>query len=340
MVKNTEKKQEIENNSSLESNPKKFVSKIAFLVVVLAAVYGVWRDPQIVNNFKSWLQNAFAQQDNSSNSDSNILYQQIGLLQSQLNQMQMQVNALSQKSEQELDLSQVEDKIGAIEKQNLNVINSKADVATVLGIVTRLDKIEDKLDTLAKVSDDGALVLTATMMVRECADNGVNFVYEAEILNQLAKGDADIQNDVATIMQYAKIGVLSQNELKNQFQKFYKNLLKATQKQNLEGKSWKEKLNIKLSEVVKVKRVNDLATPQSEQQDKNNLKKVKELVDNGNLSQALDELHQMNNAVITDNEILKLWMDKAQAKVNFNQAIANISAHSLALMKVNSLKNN
>ena len=44
--------------------------------------------------------------------------------------------------------------------------------------------------------------------------------------------------------------------------------------------------------------------------------------------------------VVTDNEILKVWMDKAQAKVNFNQAIANISAHSLALMKVNSLKNN
>ena len=41
-----------------------------------------------------------------------------------------------------------------------------------------------------------------------------------------------------------------------------------------------------------------------------------------------------------DNEILKVWMDKAQAKINFNQAIANISAHSLALMKVNSLKNN
>ena len=67
---------------------------------------------------------------------------------------------------------------------------------------------------------------------------------------------------------------------------------------------------------------------------------MKNLVDAGNLRQALDELHQMNNPVVTDNEILKVWMDKAQTKVNFNQAIANISAHSLALMKVNSLKNN
>ena len=74
--------------------------------------------------------------------------------------------------------------------------------------------------------------------------------------------------------------------------------------------------------------------------DKNMFKKVKHFVDEGNLRQALNELYQINNPVIADNEILKAWMDKVQAKVNFNQAIANISAHSLALMKVNSLKNN
>lgn len=67
------------------------------------------------------------------------------------------------------------------------MIDSKADVATVLGIITRLDKIEERLDTLAKISDDGALVLTATMMVKESSENGTNFAYEAEILQQLAK---------------------------------------------------------------------------------------------------------------------------------------------------------
>lgn len=339
MVKNTEKKQEVENVSASGNKSKSFVFKTIVLAFVLMAVYGVWKNPVLLDKVADFVKTSSVQNEKSYQNESSIIYQQMALLQNQLNQMQMQINSLP-KSSADFDLTQVEDKISAIEKQNLNVINSKADVATVLGIVTRLDKIEEKLDTLAKISDDGALVLTATMMVRECADNGVGFVYEAEILQQLAKGDMDIQADVETIARYAKEGVFSQNELKSQFQNIYKNIVKNTEKQNLEGKSWKEKLNIKLSEVVKVKRVNDLAVPQGEKQDKNSLKKIKDLVDNGNLKMALDELQQLNNPVIINNQALTLWMDKAQAKVNFNQAIANISAHSLALMKVNSLKNN
>lgn len=46
----------------------------------------------------------------------------------------------------------------AVEKTNLNVIDSKADVATVLGLLTRVDKLEDKLDKMAKVTDEGALI--------------------------------------------------------------------------------------------------------------------------------------------------------------------------------------
>lgn len=339
MVKNTEKKQETGAVQPVSTQNGHLILKTFSLIVVLAVVYGLWQNPVLVQSFKTWVENSSAQSENVSHKE-NMLYQQIALLQSQISQMQMQINSLPKQSAAEIDLTQVEDKISAIEQQNLNVINSKADVATVLGIVTRLDKIEEKLDTLAKISDDGALVLTATMMVRECADNGVGFVYEAEILQQLAKNDLDIQNDVATIVRYAREGVVSQNELKNQFQKIYKNLVKVSEKQSLEGKTWKEKLNIKLSEVVKVKRVNDLAVPQSDKQGKNVLKNVKNLVDDGNLRQALDELNQLNNPAIGENEVLKAWMSKAQAKVNFNQAIANISAHSLALMKVNNLKNN
>jgi len=48
----------------------------------------------------------------------------------------------------------------------------------------------------------------------------------------------------------------------------------------------------------------------------------------------------MDNPVLTGDAALQKWMAEAQAKVNFNQAIANISAHSLALMKINTLKSN
>ena len=206
--------------------------------------------------------------------------------------------------------------------------------------ITWLDKIEERLDTLAKISDDGALVLTATMMVKESSENGTNFAYEAEILQQLAKNDTAIQGDVETISRYAREGVKSQNSLINEFKKIYRRLAKVQTKQDLEGKNWKEVLNIKFNEVVKVKRVNDVLSPQNEAENENNFKKINEEVKNGNLQQALDGLHQLDSSFIVNDPAMQKWMAEVQARINFNQAIANISAHSLALMKVNSIKSN
>ncbi len=194
---------------------------------------------------------------------------QLSMLQSQINYMQAQLNSLPVGENEAVDLSRFEDKLEAIEKQNLNVIDSKADVATVLGIITRLDKIEERLDTLAKISDDGALVLTAVMMVKESSENGTNFVYEAEILQQLAKNDKDIQkrcgNNCACA---AREGVKPLSYLNREFGNIYSRLAKVKTQQDMEGKSWKEVLNIKFNEVVKVKRVNDVAAPQNEAHEK------------------------------------------------------------------------
>jgi len=264
----------------------------------------------------------------------------MNVLQNQINQLQNQISSFPEGSSATVDLSRFDSKLEAIEKQNLNVIDSKADVATVLGIITRLDKIEERLDTLAKISDDGALVLTATMMVKESSENGTNFAYEAEILQQLAKNDTAIQGDVETISRYAREGVKSQNSLINEFKKIYRRLAKVQTKQDLEGKNWKEVLNIKFNEVVKVKRVNDVLSPQNEAENENNFKKINEEVKNGNLQQALDGLHQLDSSFIVNDPAMQKWMAEVQARINFNQAIANISAHSLALMKVNSIKSN
>ena len=115
---------------------------------------------------------------------------------------------------------------------------------------------------------------------------------------------------------------------------------KVQTKQDLEGKNWKEVLNIKFNEVVKVKRVNDVLSPQNEAENENNFKKINEEVKNGNLQQALDGLHQLDSSFIVNDPAMQKWMAEVQARINFNQAIANISAHSLALMKVNSIKSN
>ena len=241
-------------------------------------IYGLWRNPQIIRNMAAYVsaQTSDRAEIEENTARENQFDRQLSMLQSQINYMQVQLNSLPAGENEAVDLSRFEDKLEAIEKQNLNVIDSKADVATVLGIITRLDKIEERLDTLAKISDDGALVLTAVMMVKESSENGTNFVYEAEILQQLAKNDKDIQSDVETIARAAREGVKPLSYLNREFGNIYSRLAKVKTQQDMEGKSWKEVLNIKFNEVVKVKRVNDVAAPQNGAHEKDSLQRIRE----------------------------------------------------------------
>ena len=46
-----------------------------------------------------------------------------------------------------------------------------------------------------------------------------------------------------------------------------------------------------------------------------------------------------SNAALLQDEELREWQKAAQANVNFHNAVSRISASSLAMMKVNFLKN-
>ena len=338
MVKNNENNQAETPKTSTSPSLKKMIVWVVFLGVI----YALLRNPKIVTDVVDYVSDqveTVAETNGEQEAKENSMLRQIALLQQQVNSLQSRVVALSGEVNAPVDLTRYDEKIEAIEKKNLNVIDSKADVATVLGIINRLDKVEAKLDDVAKISDDGALVLTAAMMVKESADNGISFVYEAEILNQLAKNEAALKSDVETVLLYAREGIKSQNALIQEFQAICERLAKVQTRQDLEGKSWKEILNIKFSEVVKVKRVNDLAEPKELAQAEDDLMRVNKAVKNAEFSVALDELHQSENPIFENDAALQKWMSEAQARVNFNQAIAHISAHSLAIMKVNNIRN-
>ena len=252
MVKSAENKQAEMSGTPVSAQIKKAAVRVVVWAVFLGVIYGLWRNPQIIRNMAAYVsaQTSDRAEIEENTARENQFDRQLSMLQSQINYMQVQLNSLPAGENEAVDLSRFEDKLEAIEKQNLNVIDSKADVATVLGIITRLDKIEERLDTLAKISDDGALVLTAVMMVKESSENGTNFVYEAEILQQLAKNDKDIQSDVETIARAAREGVKPLSYLNREFGNIYSRLAKVKTQQDMEGKSWKEVLNIKFNEEI------------------------------------------------------------------------------------------
>ena len=242
-----------------EKMPKVGVSKLKLFVwlVVILAVIGAAAYPQAVKKAYVYLEELHRRNAVQEPDPLETLRQEVGSLQRQLADMRYRLeNQAPTTANVMIDdesLAEMKDRLNAIEKQNLNVIDSKADVALVLGLLTRMDKAEAQMGRLAKISDDGALILSATMMIKEAAAKGEPFAYEAEVLDLLARGDEKISQPVAEIVKYAPQGIKSKKTLTDGFNKIYTELLEQ-QKEEF-AKTWKDRLNSKLNEIINVKRV-------------------------------------------------------------------------------------
>ena len=313
----------IEEEKVKRGSFKKALIKLLVLFILAAAAYGAWKNPALIDKVKGLF---------SSQPKVDVYQQQIDALTMQMQSLQQQL-AATKAQIKEPDLSAFDERIKGIEKMNLNVIDSKADVATVLGVVTRMDKAEQKLDKLTAVTDNSALVLTGVLLVKDSAERGGNFEYEVEVLSNIAADNPQMAKEVQNLVPFAKEGISSELELVKDFDAIYANLLDK-QKTDFD-KTWKERLNTKLSEIVQIKKTNENAPEFSADK---NLENIKKYVDAGELSKAASLLMLPENQEWVQNEALQQWVKKVQAREEFYDLIEDLSASSLAALKVNFLK--
>lgn len=317
---NTPENEEPKASISLMSKVKSLILKLFIVALLGGAGYFVYTHPQVLDNIR------LGEKEETSISEALLL--QVNQLQNQVATLQAQV--LNQPAP---DLSVFENKVASLEKQNLNVIDSKADAAIVLGMLTRVDKLENRVDRLAKISDDGALILSAAMLVKQAAAEGGDFIYEAEILNQLADNASAIKKDVSVISEYSRNGVVSDAELVRQFNRIYST---SQREEKVDAKDWKERLNNKINEYIKINKVGEGAVKTA---GNHTLDEVSALVDDGKFAKAVKLIESSDSDDIKQNQLLQAWLADAQNTVTFKRAIRNIAAYCLAEMKVNNLKN-
>lgn len=179
---------------------------VVWAIVILAAAGLLWQNPQILKQAKDKISGLLAASaaEEQVPSEIAVLQQEISQLRAELAQRSVDTHNLSNASLEELN-----QKFENLEKTNLGIIAGKADASTVLGIVSHLDKLEEKVNVLARVTDESALILTAVMMVKDSAERGGAFEYEAAILNQLAQNNLKIKPAVEVI-EKSRLQVLSQ----------------------------------------------------------------------------------------------------------------------------------
>jgi hypothetical protein len=285
-----------------------FLYSAEFVIVigVLAAAGLFWSNPEILSRQI----NKFLNTDNPQQQSEKDIQ-----IQNSIDNLTAQVNKLS--------------------AQNSYFLNIKADSSVVLGIVERLDLLEKRALKLSMISNDGALILSSVMMIKEAASIGQPFEYEAEILNHLSQDQISIQDEVKSIFSISGESLPSDIAIVNSFNDAYKKLLNKLKPSD--DSPWQDKLSYKMKGYINIKLIKDGEEP--EYNIVAALKTIQNYVESHDFVATTEELAKPENKPILDDQDISKWVAKAKNKLKFYRDISKIAAYSLSLMKAESVKN-
>ena len=224
------------------------------------------------------------------------------------------------------------DKVGKMETLTAQYMNIKADSSAVISLGERLDELEKRTRRLSRISNDGALVLTAALMIRENAAAGQPVRFEAEMLKQLAAGRPEIETAVDYVYNNSSRQYPSNKNLTESFNRISGRIVYDLRHQG----SWKDRLLRKINEYI---HISSPAADSRENAEITALEEIKGYVDEGQFAIAVELLSRPENETLLADEALNKWIAITDSKLKFNRALSEISAYSLALMKTEGLKN-
>ena len=328
-------KKELQEKQILKKTKRNTAKKLSVSIVLVAVAilgYKLWENPKLVYQMEEFFK---------SKADEDVYQVQINALQQQILSLQGQLADVAMKAENP-DFSAMNKRIDDIEQISVNTIKSKANVDTVLGLVVRMDNAEGKINDLAKVTNDSALILTAAMLVKDAGIRGGKFVYEAEVLNELAAGNYKISKEVARLNEIATVGVPSVEELQESFARVYVSKYpEAPQDEERPATNWKERIYNQLHKVVRIKNTDDNISkePKKLLEEDRAWSIVRDFVLDGEVAKALAIIDKPINKPMNEDKLLAEWKQQAEIYRDFYDSINKISANALAVMKVDFLKN-
>ena len=316
------------------------ITRIVLWLIFIAVIAYLWLKPEIVYNIVNHFSRPLpAQIQAPVSAQDEEQAARLRRLNNRLNEVERRLDkatlSSSDSTAAEAAVAELNQRLNNFEKQNIAIIDSKADAASVLSLTNRLDKSEQRLDNMAKISDQGALIITTVMMIKDAAERGNSFTYEAEVLSLLTQKENSLQPAVAELLKFADKKLPSKAELTHNFDSLYQEISAAEEDKALEGKDWKQRLNMKLSEYVTVKRTKPEAN-ETANEPQNILSELKQNVDTAHFAQAISLLQTPEGQTLSQAyPSLHGWQAETEAHVDFYQAIGQISTYSLALMKLN-----
>ncbi len=251
-------------------------------------------------------------------------------LSSQMLIFQNELSAIRREAQEKVSadaIASLNQKIEDNARLNSGVLDGKASSAAVLSLEARVESLEARMAEVSKFSSQGALILSAALMVKETADEGRPFVYEAEVLRLLSK-DTNLENEALEMSKYAEKGLLTPQKLVALFHEIDTKEKAPKPETENKDKSWREKITEKLGALVTIEYD---STPKAAPEDD----EVYKLVNGGHFTEAA---LKMKNSPKYQAAAYQPWLQAVENRNNFLEALQKIKSLALAEMKAESIK--
>ena len=133
------------------------ITRIVLWLIFIAVIAYLWLKPEIVYNIVNHFSRPLpAQIQAPVSAQDEEQAARLRRLNNRLNEVERRLDkatlSSSDSTAAEAAVAELNQRLNNFEKQNIAIIDSKADAASVLSLTNRLDKIEQRLDNMAKIS--------------------------------------------------------------------------------------------------------------------------------------------------------------------------------------------
>ena len=229
----------------------------------------------------------------------------------------------------------------ALLKEKLNLLTQEVGNNQLETLSLRLTSYANRLEELEETKNQEALVLSIALLIKENALYGRRFDTEVIALKEMARGQQDIDKDINIIEASRDIIIPTDSVLTAQYFEIMKDfdfekkeeLNTNTADQGVVTKSInkiKETVaNINFDKVVVVKKDNKTI------EQKQLLNTLNSLVEQNLFSKAVDFINQNVQFANAENTLFNEWVQNAEKRVAFDNAISNIISMELKAIRNN-----
>ena len=225
-------------------------------------------------------------------------------------------------------------------EENLNGLKEEVGNKKIEIISAKLDNVSKRIESVEENKSVEALILSVALIIKENALYGRNYLYEAQILENMAKSQESLKSSINHIIELNNKPIMTNDVLLNKFLSIskdfsFENEVKTEETDNTSDSTVSKSLKmiketvagINFDKVVIVKKDNKTA------EQKILLEKLGSLVKLYHFEQAIDLIDKNPIFFNSDNKLFNEWYNEIKAKVAFDKAISKIISTELKLLR-------